>query len=101
MHLESEVFLLLVIGLIIGHLLLAFFGARFLSRKVRKKFGPFWGYIICSLISFYLLLNAIYGERVNTAKYFFPVDNSICMAFFGIFWLFGIIFLIMLIKSLD
>lgn len=100
MSLESEVFGFLVIGLLLGHLVFALGGGYIIYKKHRNHLGPFWGYILCSLISFYLLLNAIFGERMGTSKYFFPIDSSICMAFFGVFWLLGIFMLIALIAML-
>ncbi len=99
MYLESEVFPLLVIGLAFGHLIFALVGGYFLIIKAKRKLNSFWGYIVCSIISFCCLLNALFGDRLDPGKLFASTD-SISMGFFGIFWLGGICCLITLISAL-
>jgi len=59
-----------------------------------------WVYIACSLISFYFLLSALFGGRKDVGAVFLSEDNSISMAFFGVFWLLSIFLLIVLIAML-
>jgi hypothetical protein len=99
MYLESEVFLLLVIGLVIGHLLLILVGAWFVYRSDKSKLGALIAYFICSIISFLFLLSAIFGDKADPDRLFASTD-SVRLVFFCLFWLAGICCLIRLIYVL-